>query len=37
VTTAQRTTVAIAYFGLLALLTASLVFSHVGVPGQLDT
>jgi Zn-dependent protease len=37
VTSAQRTTVAIAYFGLLALLTASLVFSHVGVPGQIDS
>jgi Zn-dependent protease len=37
VTSAQRTTVAIAYFGLLALLTASLVFSHVSVPGQFDS
>jgi Zn-dependent protease len=34
VTTKQRTTVSVLYFGLLALLTASLVFSHVEVPGH---
>jgi Zn-dependent protease len=37
VTATQRNTVAVAYFGLLALLTASLVFSHIAVPGQIGT
>jgi Zn-dependent protease len=34
VTTAQRTTISVAYFGLLALLLACLVFTRVTLPGH---
>jgi Zn-dependent protease len=34
VTPAQRLTITVGYFGLLAFLLACLVFSHVAVPGQ---